>query len=159
MKTKLPLAITTIEEAKILLTALNNNGEAFHPEDDANECFDTLTKEECDQLNKLMGDIYNLDGNESHLSMIFDPCEYLLMLDGMVEDYEAPNVPTIVQTATGAEFEVTNKTPNEDGYFACKMVKLGFGKYKRHFKKSDLGATHNFHTSHLEAGFIYYKAS
>lgn len=37
MKTTLPTAINTIEEAKTFLTELNTNGEAYHPEDDAHD--------------------------------------------------------------------------------------------------------------------------
>ena len=82
MKTILPTGITTIEEAKRLLTDLLNNGESFHPEDDASDLVgDPFTAEEATQLNKLMEDIYNLKGNESHHKMIFDPCGFLLELD------------------------------------------------------------------------------
>lgn len=36
-KTNVPDGIKTIEEAKTFLTELYKNGEAYHPEDDANE--------------------------------------------------------------------------------------------------------------------------
>jgi hypothetical protein len=55
MKTILPQAITTIEEAKKLLTDLYNNNETFHPEDDATDLVgDLFTQAEGEQLNKLM---------------------------------------------------------------------------------------------------------
>jgi hypothetical protein len=75
MKTILPEHITTIEEAEKLLTDLHNNGESFHPEDDANDIIwvcEAPTAQECDHLNVLMSDIYNLNG--------FDPCDFLLNL-------------------------------------------------------------------------------
>lgn len=37
MKTNLPAAITTIDEAKAFLTELHANGESYHPEDDAHD--------------------------------------------------------------------------------------------------------------------------
>lgn len=65
MKTILPDSISTIEEAKKLLLDLHNNGEAFHPEDDATQmCGNIFTHEEGTKLNKLMDDIYNLPGND-----------------------------------------------------------------------------------------------
>ena len=78
MKTTLPEEITTINEAKQLLTALHNNGEAFHPEDDANDlCGDPFTIDEGNQLNKLMADIYSLPGNENYPNdLAFDPCGF-----------------------------------------------------------------------------------
>lgn len=88
MKTVLPQSITTIDEAKKLLTDLYNNSESFHPEDDANEIMwqsipdeQIPTKAEGDLLNKLMADIYNLPGNENVQTMVFDPCGFLLELD------------------------------------------------------------------------------
>jgi hypothetical protein len=57
MTTSLTLRISTVEEAKSLLLALFNNGEAFHPEDDATD-IDIFTHSEGEQLNKLMADIY-----------------------------------------------------------------------------------------------------
>lgn len=89
MKTHLPQSINSIEEAKSFLAALRSNNEQFHPEDDAHE-IEWLTIEdenkhptvsECDQLNKLMQDIYNLPGNDDAQNMAFDPCGYLIDLD------------------------------------------------------------------------------
>lgn len=87
MKTKLPEAITTVEEAKAFITDLFNNGEGYHPEDDA---FDVIwtssnpTIVEKMQLNKLMADIYDLPGNEDYRNMVFDPC-------GLFCDLSNPN--------------------------------------------------------------------
>lgn len=83
MKTKLPDSITTVAEAKKLLADLIENNECFHPEDDAHGImWDTAKAShvECDQLNKLMEDIYNLPGNDGrHIEpMIFDPCEFIM---------------------------------------------------------------------------------
>jgi hypothetical protein len=82
MKSALPKAIKTIEEAKQFLTELYNNGEAFHPEDNAHDVEWSVpqdqqpTKEERDQLNRLMNEIY-----EAAKGSDFDPCEFLLELD------------------------------------------------------------------------------
>lgn len=77
MKTVLPVAITTIEQAKAYLTDLYNNGEAYHPEDNAHSIAWSLpvqpTTDEREQLNKLMNDIYALKR--------IDPCEFILDLD------------------------------------------------------------------------------
>lgn len=88
MKTKLPERISTIDEAKVFLTELYNNGESFHPEDDANdiawEIGDEIpTHKEAEKLNELMEDIYNLPGNDGRHcgAMVFDPCEFILKLD------------------------------------------------------------------------------
>lgn len=76
MKTKLPEKIETEEQAKAFLQDLINNGEIYHPEDDA---FDIIwnipdmenpTFAECIQLNNLMDQIYALD--------LFDPCEFII---------------------------------------------------------------------------------
>lgn len=85
MKTILPESITTVEQAKKFLSDLNLNGELYHPEGDAHEVHwatATPTPEECDKLNSLMNDIYNLPGNDGRHcgEMIFDPCEYCLSL-------------------------------------------------------------------------------
>lgn len=73
MRTALPAAISNVEEAKTFLTELNNNGEVFHPEDNANELVgDLFTKEEGDKLNKLMSEILSLES--------FDACDFILSL-------------------------------------------------------------------------------
>jgi hypothetical protein len=71
MKTILPPKIITVEQAKNFLKALFDNGEAFHPEDDANDVSFGMevTAQERALLNKLMDEIYALGD--------FDPCEYL----------------------------------------------------------------------------------
>lgn len=86
MKTVLPEAIKTKAEAEQFLTDLVNNKEAFHPEDDAHDIVwqsgETPTFEECEQLNKLMEDIYKMPGNDgSQLAPFFCPCEFILSLD------------------------------------------------------------------------------
>lgn len=73
MKTVLPNAINSVEEAKQLLTDLANNNEVYHPEDDAFDIYwhtSQPTDDEKRQLNKLMGMIYELDN--------FDPCDFLI---------------------------------------------------------------------------------
>ncbi len=78
MRTHLPEAITSVEEAKAFLQALCTNNEAFHPEDDAHDIVwgscPHATEEECDLLNKLMGDIYDLPDVPEK----FDPCGFLI---------------------------------------------------------------------------------
>ena len=83
MKTKLPEKITTVDEAKALLTELHNNSESFHPEDDATDiingrCDKVFTKEEGDKLNKLTEQIYALPGVPDE----WDPCDHYLKLFG-----------------------------------------------------------------------------
>lgn len=84
-KTSFPLAITTVEEAKTFLTDLYNNGESFHCEDDAKDIAWNFkaTIAQCNHLNKLMEDIYNLPGNDGKHdnSIAFCPCGFLLNLD------------------------------------------------------------------------------
>jgi len=83
MKTKLPAAIKTVKEAKVFLWDLHSNGEAYHPEDNAKDCLENITDEEGEQLNRLMNEIYLLEGNEHYQSMVFDPCQFLLDIDVM----------------------------------------------------------------------------
>lgn len=76
MKTKLPEKIETEEQAKAFLQELINNGEIYHPEDQAEDIifnlpFDQMPSvEDCMQLNVLMDQIYALD--------TFDPCEFII---------------------------------------------------------------------------------
>lgn len=97
MKTKLPESITTVDEAKAFIKELYDNGEAFHPEDDATDIIWDLpsnqvpTLEECVKLNELMTAIYALpECKLKHRQpnsipyMDFDPCGYLSDLDGHV---------------------------------------------------------------------------
>jgi len=91
MKTILPQSINTINEAKSFLTALCSNNEAYHPDDNAHDIgiYDPATNHfimlfnpaECDQLNKLMADIFNLEGNDNIHKMAFDPYEWILYSD------------------------------------------------------------------------------
>lgn len=85
MKTKLPDSIKTVEEAKAFLTELHNNGESYHPEDDAvdiewGEGVEPPTAAEAFHLNSLMYDIYHLPGNIGPTPMEFDPCGFYLDL-------------------------------------------------------------------------------
>ncbi len=87
MKTNLPKEIKTVEQAKVFLTELYKNGEAYHPEDDATDIVWNLpeqqhpTHAEAVQMNKLMQDIYNLPGNkDKYPNLEFDPCEVIMDL-------------------------------------------------------------------------------
>ena len=75
MKTNLNRTITNQEEAEAFLSELFENGESFHPEDDAHQiiwsCEQPPTAEECDKLNVLMNDCINVGDGE------FDVCKYL----------------------------------------------------------------------------------
>lgn len=151
MKTILPKEIKTAEEAIILLTALYNNNEAYHPEDKAEDCIDHMcTIEECMELNEIMKQIYDLKPS-------FDPCDWLLYVDGMAEGYEPVKVKTIEQTLTGAQFEVTGET-GTDGYFECKLIKKADRQYKSHYRLAKIGEVHRFHTSHYISGAIFNKS-
>lgn len=89
MLTNLPIAITTIDEAKAFLTELHANGESYHPEDDAQSIEWNLPTPQkpsslyCDHLNDLMRQIYALPGNDGrHVEpLAFDPCLFLIILD------------------------------------------------------------------------------
>lgn len=83
----LPEEIKTIFDAKKFLKYLNDNGVAYHCEDDATDCLECIVShDDAQRMNKLMNDIYALPGNENAQTMIFDPCGYLLILD---DDYRA----------------------------------------------------------------------
>lgn len=79
MKTKIPEKIESMEAVNAYLTELHNNDEAYHPEDDAREIDNLFTREEGEQLNTAMEQVYavcNANGA--------DPCEILLRLGGHV---------------------------------------------------------------------------
>lgn len=84
MKTKLPESISTVDEAKAFLLELHTNGESYHPEDDAHDIIwgscEEPTPDECDQLNKLMDDIYSLPDIGTYPNLTFDPCGYFIDL-------------------------------------------------------------------------------
>ena len=79
MKTKLPKSIINIEGAKLFLAELISNNESFNPKTNPHEIKWDLPPEqvptslECDQLRKLMSDIYWLEG----VSSIFDPAGFI----------------------------------------------------------------------------------
>lgn len=80
LKTTLPDQINNIEDAKKYLSELYNNGESYHPDDDASdilfegdECVDSYT---AIKMNALMDRIYFLAKNTD-----FDPCGYILSLN------------------------------------------------------------------------------
>ena len=72
MKTNLNIEIRSQEDAEAFLVALNDNGEAFHPEDDAHDVLwsrmDIPSKDDLDRLNELMEACF----------AFCDPCEILL---------------------------------------------------------------------------------
>lgn len=75
MKTILPESIDNAADAERFLKELHNNGEAYHPEDDARDIMwpcPEPTAQERDHLNRLMQQMWKLQG--------FDPCEVLLKL-------------------------------------------------------------------------------
>lgn len=81
MKTILPENIKLIQDAEKFLTDLHNNGESYHPEDNAEDCLENITEDEAKHLNRLMNEIYLLPGNEHYQNMVFDPCQFILELD------------------------------------------------------------------------------
>lgn len=75
MRTTLPDTIKTESEAGAFLTDLHNNGEAFHPDDNAHDIIwhtCNPTKHERDKLNDLMGQIAKIPN--------FDPCSVFVAL-------------------------------------------------------------------------------
>lgn len=81
LKTRLPDSITSIEEASAWLRDLFSNGETWHCEDNAAECFPKVSRAGTKQLNKLMQDVYDLPGNDgSSKDMTFDPCGFIVAL-------------------------------------------------------------------------------
>lgn len=87
MKTKLPDSIKTIEDAKRLIKSLFDNGEGFHPEDDAHDIIwgegTTMSKKEGDKLNVLTEQMYSIEGNDISAHRYgrgFDPCAYYMEL-------------------------------------------------------------------------------
>ena len=86
MRTELPTEIKTIEDAKQFLSSLHSNGEAYHPDDNPEDCFSVDSEADakwCKQVGKLMEQIYDLPGNiGKYPNLEFDPCEYLMELFG-----------------------------------------------------------------------------
>lgn len=81
MQTKLPEQIVNEEQAKDFLTALTQNGELIHPEDNAHEIEWALpieaqpTWDECEQINLLMEQVCAIPD--------FDPFLFCLELCGL----------------------------------------------------------------------------
>ena len=57
IKTTLPERITSLEEAKKYLTALYNNGESYHPDDDAADCLQGISKKDAKNMDSLMDQV------------------------------------------------------------------------------------------------------
>lgn len=90
MKTNLDRKIKSWDEAKLFLTELYNNDEAYHPEDDAFDIeWDTCnpTDSEKTQLNKLMNDIYLLPEMKDYPNVEQCPCGVLLDLQKSDNNY------------------------------------------------------------------------
>lgn len=110
-------------EAKKFLRALWLNNEEFHPEDSAHEILWRLPDEqnptfkECDQLDKLISDIYALEGNkDKYPDLAFDPCQYLLDLD--LKTYSIAEAKAIWHESLNE-----NNPTNEDfSYFIERMM-------------------------------------
>jgi hypothetical protein len=83
MKTNLNRTISNQDDAENFLRELFENGESFHPEDDAHNIIRIatgerlFTDEESDKLNDLMSSMYEVgfDCDDD-----FDPCGYFLDL-------------------------------------------------------------------------------
>lgn len=93
LKIQLPETIQSAEQARQFLDLLCTNNLTYHPEDSAHDVDWHLpteelpTHEECEQLDKLMADIYNMEGNNgNHATPKFCPCEYILMKDEAAVD-------------------------------------------------------------------------
>lgn len=84
MKTILPKAIASVQEAKAFYAALHFNGEAYNPEDSAMDiefAISEVSEAERKQLDKLQQDVYNLPELANYPDVEFDPCGYLIDLD------------------------------------------------------------------------------
>ena len=85
MKTKLPDKITTWEQAKDFLRELHDNGEHYHPEDDAFDVcwggYKEPSDEEKAKLNQLMDNIYSLPEMKDYPNVDQCPCGFLNELD------------------------------------------------------------------------------
>jgi len=60
MRTKLPIELNTLQDVKDYLTALYNNNEHYHPDDNAEDCFPFATHEETEQMNRLMDKTFEI---------------------------------------------------------------------------------------------------
>ena len=76
LKTPLPEAIENLEQAKAYLKALYDNGESYHPDDNAADCLSFISKKEGEIMDALMDRICALAKGTD-----FDPCLFLLELD------------------------------------------------------------------------------
>lgn len=75
MKTALPNQISTLEQAKSYLKNLYENGDSYHPEDSAADCFENIDAETAKRMDDLMDQVYSFASEE------FDPCMFILELD------------------------------------------------------------------------------
>lgn len=79
MKTRIPEALTSMDDVRAYLKELHDNNEAYHPEDDAREIDNLFTREEGERLNETMNRVYEICNAHGE-----DPCEILLGLGGHV---------------------------------------------------------------------------
>lgn len=75
LKTTLPDHISNFEQAKKYLTDLFNNGEHYHCEDSAADCFEGLHEQDAHHMDFLMEEVYKYFTENNA-----DPCEFLLTL-------------------------------------------------------------------------------
>lgn len=69
-------SLSTIEDAKALLTYLYDNGLSYHCEDSAADCIgDKVSAEECEALDVRLNEAYSFDWGKSC------PCGFVLELD------------------------------------------------------------------------------
>ena len=148
MKTILPAAITTVEEAKAFLTELHKNGEAFHPEDDARHLSGNLfTEEEGGKLNKLMDNIYNLPGNDGrHDKLAFCPCEYLQFYEWTCTDQDTEQYFRMIKENEIYEFKEDRWDP-ETEKMETYTSEMNINDYTEKEKKE---ALHSFGYSNKE---------
>ena len=79
LKTKLPDHIASFDQAKEYLINLYNNGESYHPEDSAAECFEGISEADAAQMDTLMIRVYiHFTDHDA------DPCKFLLDLSGHI---------------------------------------------------------------------------
>jgi len=107
MKTNINVVIESIDGARALLNELKINGEEFHPADNAHDvvfhrC--NPTWEERDQLNKLMEQMYAING--------FDPCEFLVLISAHRYDHSmstSDRIDSISKELYGADYSELNR--------------------------------------------------
>jgi hypothetical protein len=133
-RSRMEARIQSVEEAKTFLKELHDNGEDYHPEDDATDNVNEDIAENGEELNECMEDIYNLP----NVPESFDPCGYLLDLDKSFGVFSSNGFLT-VNSATGEVMDCVLDDEKERGL--TDIARFDVDEWRKAYPNETLGST------------------